>query len=109
ISQLDRLAAIRRLRMEHADIIAIVPVLNLFPFHWDIELFLGDSLKGIGLGQRHPDASIAFDLRKFHSIDELEFIRALDNARIISSASRNSYRQQKYRENQKPHRRLGNR
>ncbi|MGA7274981.1 MAG: hypothetical protein WBX14_09080 [Candidatus Udaeobacter sp.] len=50
------------------------PLLNLFPFHWDIELFLGDSLKAIGLCQRYPDASIAFDLRKFNSIDELELI-----------------------------------
>src|SRR5204862_2096463 len=96
ISQLDRLAAIRRLRMQHADIIAIVPVLNLFPFHWDIELFLGNSLKGIGLGQRYPDASIAFDLRKFHPVDALELIRAFNDAWIVSSASRNCDCQEKY-------------
>src|SRR4029077_6548427 len=70
------------------------------------ELFLGDSLKGIGLGQRYPDASIAFDLRKFNSIDELELIRALNDAWIVSSASCNCDRQKNYRKTQKPHRQL---
>jgi hypothetical protein len=53
-------------------------------------------LKGIGLGQRYPDASIAFDLRKFNSIDELELIRAFNDAWIVSSASCNCDCKEKY-------------
>jgi hypothetical protein len=53
-------------------------------------------LKGIGLGQRYPDASLAFDLGKFYSIDELELVRAFDDAWIVNGASRKCARDEKY-------------
>jgi hypothetical protein len=37
-------------------------------------------LKAIGLGKGYPDESLAFDLRKFNSINELELIGAFDDA-----------------------------
>src|SRR5438128_3672754 len=100
ISHFDGLAAIRRLRIEHANIIAIITVLHFFPFHWDVQFFLGHGLKGIGLCQRYPDTGFAFNLWKFNSIDELELIGAFDDAWTVSSASRNRVRQEKYREYQ---------
>jgi hypothetical protein len=66
--------------MKHTNVVSIIPILHFLPFHWDVHLFLGHGLKAIGLGQRYPDASLAFDLRKFNSINELELIRAFDDA-----------------------------
>ena len=96
--------------MKHANIVAVVPVLHSFPFYRDIQLFLSDGLKGIGLRQRYPNSGIAFYLWKFNSIDELELIRAFDDAWSVSCASRNRDRdrQEKYRENQNPRGQLRN-
>src|SRR5438874_1771477 len=94
--------------MKHANIVAVVPVLHSFPFYRDIQFFLSDGLKGIGLRQRYPNTGLAFDLWKFNSIDELELIRAFDDARIVSSASRNYDRQEKYQENQNSRGQLSN-
>src|SRR6266545_4981559 len=58
VSNLDSFAAVSRLRINHTDIVGIIPVLNLFPFHWDVQLFFDHSLKGISLGQRYPDAGL---------------------------------------------------
>src|SRR4029077_8159328 len=103
VADLDRFATIRRLWIDHANIIAVIAVLHLFPFHWDAQFFFGHSLKSIGLCQRDPDAGLAFDLWKFDLIDEFELVRAFDDAWIVSSANRNRGRQEKYRDSQKPH------
>src|SRR6266498_4729415 len=100
ISHFDSFAAVFRLGVEYANIVAVIAVLYFFPFHWDVQLFLGHSLKGIGLRQRYPDTGFSFDLWKFNSIDELELVRAFDDAGIVGSASPKRDRQKKYRKKQ---------
>src|SRR5437870_12804329 len=85
VSQLDRFAAVCRLRMQHADIVGVIAVLHFFPFHWDVQLLLGDRLKAVGLCQRYPDAGLTLDLRQFDSVNELKPIGTFDNARLASS------------------------
>src|SRR5438270_12239711 len=85
VYDLDSFVAIRRLRIDDTNIIGVIPVLHLFPLHWNVELFLDHSLKCIGFRQRYPDTSLAFNLRKFDSIDELELVSALDDVWIVSS------------------------
>ena len=94
VFHLDRFTAVVRLGIENADVIAVVAVVNLFPFHRDIQFLFGDGLKGIGLCKRYPDTGLAFDLRQFNSIHELELIRALDDSRIISSTNRRHARKE---------------
>src|SRR6266567_6651960 len=95
VSHLDGFTAVRRLRIEHANIIAVIAVLYFFPFHWDVQFVLGHSLKGVGLRQRYPDAGFSFDLRKFDSIDKFKLIRAFDDAWGVSSADRTRARHEK--------------
>jgi len=71
--------------LQHADIIGVIAVLHFFPFHWDVQLLFGDRLKAVGLCQRYPDAGLAFDLRQFDSVNELEPIGTLDYAGLASS------------------------
>src|SRR5204862_5160287 len=88
VAHFDGFAAVSGLRMQDANVIAIIPVLNLFPFHWDVQLFNGHSLKGVRFCQRYPDAGLPCDLWKFNAIDKLELIRAFDNAGLTGSANR---------------------
>src|SRR5262249_29392904 len=94
-------------RIQHANIVAVVSVLYSFPFYRDVQLFLSNSLKRIGFRQRYPDAGLAFNVRKFDSIDELELVRAFNDGWIICSATRHHESQEKYEENPKPHGQLG--
>ena len=80
VSQLDRFATVLRLRIDHANVIAVIAVLNLVPFHRDVQLFHTYGLKSICLRERYPDASGAGDFRKFDAINELKFIGAFDDA-----------------------------
>src|SRR6267378_2317607 len=99
VSELDRFAAVFRVRAKHANIVSIIAILHFFPFHGDVQFFFGYGLEGVGLGQRYPDAGLAFDLWKFNSINELELIRPFYDAWTVSSVSRNRDSQQKYQEN----------
>src|SRR5207247_10287822 len=72
VSQLDRFAAVRRLWMQHADIVGVIAVLHFFPFHWDVQLFFGDRLKAVGLCLRDPDAGLPFALLQFDSVNALK-------------------------------------
>jgi hypothetical protein len=68
------------LRIDHANVIAVIAVLNLIPFHRDVQFFDTYGLKSICLCERYPDASSAGDFRKFDAINELELIGAFDDA-----------------------------
>src|SRR5262245_58322872 len=57
VSQLDRLATVLRLRIDHADVIAVIAVLNLIPFHRDVQRFHIYRLKSICLRKGYPDSS----------------------------------------------------
>ena len=103
VADLDCFAAIRRLRIDHANIIAVIAVLHFFPFHWDTQFFFGHSLKSIGLCERDPDAGLALDLWNFNLVDEFKLICSFDDTRIIRSAVRDGCRQEKYRDSQKSH------
>src|SRR5205807_5694693 len=72
VSHLDRFAAIFRPELENTNVIAILAVMSLFPSHWNIQLFDGHGLKGVGLCQRYPDVSLACDVWKFNSINKLK-------------------------------------
>src|SRR6266700_3787786 len=48
ISHLHGFTAVRRLRIEHANIIAVIAVVHFFPFHRDVQLVLGHGLKSVG-------------------------------------------------------------
>jgi hypothetical protein len=71
--------------VQHTNIVAVIAVLHFFPFHWDVQLVLGHVLKGIGLCEWYPDPGLAFDLRQFDPVNELELIGTFDNAGRIGS------------------------
>src|SRR4029078_4430361 len=80
VSQLDRFATVLPLRINHANVIAVIAVLNLIPFHRDFQFFHAYGLKRICLSQRYPDTSGTGDFRKFDAINEFKFVSAFDNA-----------------------------
>src|SRR5207253_1874076 len=77
---LDRLATVLRLEKEHANVISVIAVLNLVPFHRDLQFFHGHGLKSIGLRERYPDACRAGDFRKFNAVNKLKLVYAFDDA-----------------------------
>src|SRR4030095_3891755 len=80
VSQLDRFATVLRLRIDNANVIAVIAVLNLIPFHRDVLFFQTYGLKSICLRERYPDACGAGDFRKFDAINELKLVGAFDDA-----------------------------
>jgi hypothetical protein len=87
VSQLDCFATVLRLRVDHANVIAVIAVLNLVPFHRDVQFFHTYGLKSICLRERYPDACGTGDFWKFDAINELKFIGAFDDAGLTGSVS----------------------
>src|SRR6476620_8571023 len=106
ISQLDRFAPVLRLRIDHANVIAVIAVLNLVPFHRDIQLFHSYGLESVCLRERYPDASGASDFRKFDAINELKFIGAFDDAGLTDGMNGKRGGEEKRRSNNQTHGRL---
>src|SRR6266404_93118 len=104
VSNLDCFAAVSWLGMEDTNVIAVIPILNLFPFHWDIQLFNSHALKSVSLRQRNPDASIPCDFRKFNSIDKLELICPFDNSGFAGGMNSERARQKNDENGDKLHR-----
>src|SRR5262249_54529406 len=80
VSQLDCFATVLRLRVDDANVIAVIAVLNLIPLHRDVQFFRAYGLKRIRFCERYPDTSGTGDFRKFDAINELKFIGAFDDA-----------------------------
>src|SRR6266699_4606265 len=65
--------------MEHTNVVAVIAVLNFFPFDRNADFLLCDRLKRVRLGQWNPEPRFAFDFGELDPINEFELVRAFDD------------------------------